>query len=441
MLSYNKSALSYEEERQIAFDLEDKHGIFNKFWSMTRPRFTVSIPTAAVGFDKLGNCIQFMINPEFWAQLTLEQKMFVICHECLHIMLSHKYRRKGVPKTHKKLANVAMDLVVNHMLIDRFGFDRSTCEPTQIKVKDKEGKEHPLQYWFLDRVQGKDGKQLPLLQDKSFEYYYAELSKIAEEMGDSDAFDDHGDLESFDSKEFADRLGRELQDMNPDEVKDLKEWLEKQFEQDGKKEGGQQAGNNEGNILTHVKIEKPVYKKKWESVIKNWVRRALTFVEVEQWARKSRRLTNINTDFMLPSDMETEETDKEKLDVWFFQDTSGSCSHLAERFFKAARSIPPNKFNVKLHCFDTRVYPMSDKDVKEGKLYGFGGTTFTCIEDYIKYRVANGEKFPSAIFCITDGFGDKVNCTNPKQWHWFLSADMKDCIPPECKMFKLEDYE
>jgi predicted metal-dependent peptidase len=145
---------------------------------------------------------------------------------------------------------------------------------------------------------------------------------------------------------------------------------------------------------------------------------------------------------MLPSDMETEENDKVKLDVWFFQDTSGSCSHLAERFFKAARSIPPNKFNVKLHCFDTRVYPMSDKDVKEGKLYGFGGTTFTCIENYINQAVQkNGGQYQHSVWVITDGYGDKVNCTNAKQWHWFLSADYKECIPPDCKVFKLEDYE
>lgn len=33
-------------------------------------------------------------------------------------------------------------------------------------------------------------------------------------------------------------------------------------------------------------------------------------------------------------------------------DTSGSCFNLAERFFKAALTLNPKKFNVRLFCFD-----------------------------------------------------------------------------------------
>jgi predicted metal-dependent peptidase len=418
------SRFDFEEELFLSYNLEDKHALFNKFWSMVRPVFSKEIPTAAVGFDKLGDCIQFKINPDFWSTLNLNQKLFVVCHECLHVLLSHGFRAKEISKEYRKIANVAMDLVVNQTLVDRFGFDRATVEPKELK------------YCWLDTVLPE-----PLPADKSFEFYFNAIRQKVEEQQQSDSFDDHGELESFDSKEFADRLTRELQECNPEEIKDMKQFLENKAEGPAGKApaNGQQAGTSQGNVLKTIVLKKVSAKKKWESIIKNWTKRALTFFETEQWAQKSRRMSNVHTDFMLPSDMETEDNEKSKIEVWFFQDTSGSCAHLAERFFKAAATIPPEKFNVRMFCFDTQVYPTT---LKSGKLYGFGGTTFTCIEEYIQQACAKDNlAYPAAVFCITDGYGDVVKPAKPKNWYWFLSMDYKECIPKECKTFKLDDFE
>jgi hypothetical protein len=85
------------------------------------------------------------------------------------------------------------------------------------------------------------------------------------------------------------------------------------------------------------------------------------------WVMKDRRLYNLNFNIFLPSDIEQtlRETESEKVATWFFMDTSGSCWGLAPRFFHAAKSLDPEKFDVKYFAFDTMVYEV---DVKKQKL-------------------------------------------------------------------------
>jgi hypothetical protein len=137
--------------------------------------------------------------------------------------------------------------------------------------------------------------------------------------------------------------------------------------------------------------------------------------------------------------MEVEHEEEGKIDVWFFADTSGSCYHLKERFFKAARSLDPARFNVRLFCFDTRV---EEVDIQGNRIYGGGGTSFTIIEKKIQEVMRNEEvKYPEAVFVITDGWGNPVNPEIPNRWYWFLTTDWIKCIPKESLIHKLKDYE
>jgi hypothetical protein len=162
--------------------------------------------------------------------------------------------------------------------------------------------------------------------------------------------------------------------------------------------------------------------------------------EEDSWVHPNRRFNLISSEFMLPSTYEIEAPNKERVEVWFFLDTSGSCSHLGERFFKAAASLPENRFDVKLFCFDTGVYPTS---LKEKKLYGFGGTCFHQIEDYIQQETkAKNKKYPKAVFVVTDGYGSDVYPEHPKKWHWFLTPHHSTSnIPKECNKYNLKDFE
>ena len=131
--------------------------------------------------------------------------------------------------------------------------------------------------------------------------------------------------------------------------------------------------------------------------------------------------------------------DEQQIEVYFFLDTSGSCAHLKERFFTAAASIPPNKFKIRLFCFDTKVYDVS---LEEGKLYGFGGTAFDIIEEKIQ-EVMKAEKvpYPRAVFVISDGMGNTVKPQKPVVWYWFLTERYTQYIPKESHIFDLRDFE
>lgn len=428
--------LTNEEFLLITRDLELHHAVFSKIWNLGKPRFTDKIPTSAVTFDKKGNHLDFQFNPDFWNKLKPYERNFIICHECLHIMLSHGIRLKEL---NKDLGNIAADVVINEMLLQGFEFDRSKLEWVG-----------PNGCW-MDSV-FKDSK-LPVEHDRSMEYYYNILKKefaeqIKEALKSGGGFqfvDDHEGMKGMDTTDLEDVLGDILNEMNNGE----KDTLNKAFKEgspDEIQESSKQAGSLPGNLEVIIKIGYVKKKKKWETVIKRW---ANTFLKQndkdhEQWARVNRRFVGIASsmsNMFLPSEMEIEEREEEKrrIKVWFFQDTSGSCAHLAERFFKAAKSLNPKRFEVEMYCFDTNCYKTS---LESGKLYGFGGTSFRILEEEVwKHCKGDLRNYPKAIFVITDGYGDTITPRKPKNWYWFLDPYYTSYIHKDCNMFKLTDFE
>lgn len=407
---------------EISRDLEIHHSVFYQLWQMGRPIFTESIKTACVTFDRDGNHIGFMWNPKFYDKLTKYERKFVICHECLHIIFNHGHRAKGMK--FQDLANVAMDVVINEMLVDRFGFERD-------KISNSED------LCWLDTVFKGRADVEP---DQTFEYYYKILSKDAKIIKiPLMLVDDHIGLGGCDWSEVIDQLN---EDLTPEEKESLKEAIEKHFQEGDKEAQATGRGTETGGVWTFANIpEYVVKKKKWETVIKKWSMKFTSdFRNQEQWARMHRRFTLLPDNLLLPSEMEVEDLSKPgKIEVWFFQDTSGSCAHLKDRFFTAAASLPPWRFDVKMHCFDTQVFETS---LESGKLYGFGGTSFDILEAYIqKYCAEQKKPYPEAVFVITDGMGNKVFPQHPERWYWFLSDDYRYCIPEKCNIFKLSDFE
>lgn len=413
---------SIESEEFLALSraLMRHHAIFDRMWSMGKPVFTTEIATAAVYFDKLGETIDFQINPDFWQTLNDVQKEFVISHECLHVILYHGIRASELNAEEMKIANLAFDIVVNHALIDKFDFSREEVDPEN-------------KYCWVDTVFIEN----PPETGKYFEYYYNLLEKnpsgIAPSMLGDSTLDSHDGLTSFNGSEFEDKL-KEMASV--EELESLSNFVESQT-QDIQNEC-KQAGCNPGNTFIHVKMGKVKAKKKWETVIKRWASKYMKDDDVEQWARRNRRLVFMPDDFMIPSDQEVEAFEKDRIQVWFFQDTSGSCSGFVDRFFKAAKSLPAERFDVKMHCFDTRVY---ETTLASGNLYGFGGTTFSCIEHYIQsYIKRHNLSYPKAIFVITDGYGDNVYPEKPERWYWFIQGSMY-LLPPKSNKFNLRDFE
>ena len=423
--------MKVDEFHEIAHELEKYHGVFSKFWSLGRPIETDQIPTAAVSFGKEGNCVEFLVNPEFWNACSLYHKQFIICHECLHVLLNHGIRSVDIPADQRTIANLAMDISVNHMLVNSFGFDRELIPETK-------------NYCWVDTMFTEE-QQKDVKSDMHFEYYFNKLKTLNGGAGGSSLVDGHDFFNDI-PEELQDQIQNAVDGFSEEEKEVLGNVLEAEEANmqgpEGNLPNGLQAGTMAGNIIKKLNVGKVKQKRKWETVIKRWASKYIRkgFKDREQWARLNRRFTMLDKHFFLPTEMEVDEKEKQKnrIKVWFFLDTSGSCAHLAERFFKAAMSLPEDKFDTELYCFDTSVYKV---DKKTQELHGFGGTSFQCINNYIMGHCKTDRDHPKAVFIITDGYGDNVYPKFPKAWYWFLSVNYTGCIPKECNTFMLSDYE
>lgn len=421
---------------EISNALEPHHAVFYKVWQMGKPIFDERISTAAVQFDTEGKFVVFLFNPEFWKKLNLTNKLFVICHESLHVILNHGLRSKDAGVNHQA-CNVAMDIVINHSLVRNFGFNRDDITDSK-------------EMCWVDTI-FPDKKPLPR-DDETFEFYYNLFEKIYGDggMGDGEGsvpktLDDHGMWSSSGWGKVIEKLNEE---MSKEEKESLKTTIEKHFQKPTTNKQTQidelnsPAGTGTGT-WTFAGEPRAKKQKKWETVIKNWMRKHLKedSYEFEQWIRVNRRLSMLPKDLMLSSDMEIDDLHKveNKIDVWFFLDTSGSCWSLKDRFFAAAESLPENKFNVRLFCFDTSVV---ETNLVDRKIYGGGGTSFVIIENFISSTIAKeGKKYPDAVWVLTDGYGDQVNPIKPENWYWFLTQGGTNyLLPKKSNIFNLNDY-
>lgn len=435
--------ISRQEWFDLARSLECHHAVFYKLWDMGKPIFTNQIETAAVSFDRHGKLVMFMFNPKFWEKLDLYNKQFVICHEALHVILNHGARFRDA--LDKQAGNVAMDVVVNHLLCRSFGFEREKII----------GQENLCWTDTIFKGEKYEGKLPP--DDEMFEYYYNLFDKYTILVGrgkggkngmggmPNGVLDDHTFLE--DDQDFDEVIDKLNEELSAEEKESLKDVIEKHFqaeESDGKPCKAR-AGSGTGSwTFVNAKIKK---KRKWETVIKNWSKKYCKpkDKDVEQWARLSRRLSLLPNNMFLPSDMEVDDEDfeKGKIDVFFFLDTSGSCWGLKDRFFEAALSLPEDRFNVRLFCFDTEV---KETTLESRQVYGGGGTAFDIIETHIQ-SIAGKDKYPEAVFVITDAMGNRVQPQFPKKWYWFITqlnsyrSYARSYIPEDCHLFNLEDYE
>lgn len=410
--------ITHKDWMEISQSLEDHHAIFYELWQMGRPAFTDDVATAAVIFDESGEFVHFVFNPEYWNNLTPYERLFVISHECLHVILNHGIRTSGGKDAPR--SNLALDIVVNHLLVNSFGFDRK-------RIRDED-----VLCW-TDTTFKNDPKVAEIPTDESYEYYY---QKIPETMViELFTVDDHSKLGKQIDK-IIDKLDKRL---SPEEKESIRSIIEKHYAKS--KEEEEKAGGGCGD-WTFCKVEKVKPKKKWETVILKW---SLKYIkegldEHEQWARLARRFELLPNDILLPSEMEDESKDYDRIPVHLYMDTSGSCIKYKQRFFRAALSLPKDRFAVRLFCFDTRV---EETTLESGKIYGGGGTAFDIIERNIQ-RLIQKEKtpYPEGVFLITDGEGNAVAPAFPKRWHWFLTKKASTkFISSESKTYKLDDFE
>lgn len=423
---------SPEEERRIFFlDLKSVgvrlakfHGIFYKMWSYGKPVLTTKIPTAAAVFDDTGRAYKFMFNPEFWNKLTDYDRAFIVAHECLHVLLNHGQRGMLAFRNGRKdQANVAMDLAVNHMLEDYFGFNRKLLGQ---EIRDK------LVYGETFYPPGTE-----FATDDSFEQHYVRISKLIQSGKIKEiivpGLDDHSYLAP--NEQGGESHIREVaKELSSSERQKLAEGL--------KKELGKEAGNEAGLNWLDINASRPRKKRKWEHYVKLWNYNALfnDSDREENFMKTDRRLAYFekSENFFLPGDNPSyiKVKDRKKVRVYLFLDVSGSCVHLKDYFFEAARTLPPERFEVRGFTFNTEV---REVNIYTDKIVGDGGTSFTCIDKYIETNFGN--KYPKCVFVFTDGYGDNVAPRYPERWYWFLTDEnSQSCIPNNSNVFHLSDF-
>ena len=407
--------ISQSEWMEISRELEDHHALFSEFWQLGRPCFTDDLPTAAVCFTNDGEFVEFVFNPDYWNNLTPYERLFVICHECLHVILNHGLRTKNGED--RERINRVLDIVVNHLLVNSFGFDRSRIRDEDVLCwTDTVFKDHP------------DLATIPT--DESYEFYYQMLPPIM--TIEVFTVDDHSRLGNGNKI-----IGKLNDRLSPEEKESIRGIIEKSYTKEEEEEAGVGCGR-----WSFVKVQKVVSKKKWETIIFKWSLKYLRegMDENEQWARLARRFELLPNEIFLPSEMEDEGKDFDRIPIHLYLDTSGSCIKYKTRFFRAALSLPKEKFLVRLFCFDTKV---KETTLESKKVYGGGGTNFGIIEQNIQKTIGyENTGYPEGVFLITDGKGSHVAPQHPNRWYWFMTKSAsKRFIPAESKTYKLDDFE
>ena len=306
---------------KISRSLERYHGVFYKLWEMGKPFFNDSIKTAAVSFDREGEFIRFDFNPDYWDSLDEYSREFVICHECLHVILNHAMRGKDTEL--KEVCNIAFDLVVNHLLVSGFGFARA-----QVNYSD-------VLCWvdtvFSPELIAKE----KIVRNGTFEYYYNLIEKNAIKLGGLSLVDEHKNSGENGKNGEGNEGDEEIRGVMNEDWKNVLDAVGSELCNEEKKILNDLASSHcrgTGALGEWSKIDVEVVKKrKWETVIRKWsLQFRKDFKAQEQWVRLNRRLVFLENDLFLPSEMEEEDEEEDKILVWFFQDTSGSCSGYKE---------------------------------------------------------------------------------------------------------------
>jgi len=463
----------YKDFLKIADSLSDIGVIFNTLWELGTPIFTNTLSTAAVSWQD-GNVI-FYFNPDFWDKLSYNDKLFIFCHETLHVIWNHQKRffnlikQQNIEynKTNKKyydnVANVAMDLSINENLIERFSFDKSDLTEVILAgcwlenmLPSYFGKE--IQNWetyFMEIIKNKS--DLAEQQNVSVQLPLGLTTKSGGQGTGAQNQDTGG--QGFDELPldgvYGDGTIEKIQDILKDKLKDklevgslTLEELEEELnnsEEKTSKNGGIFAGTDFSNSIYEIikTKRKKTNKKKWEKIIKKYTILKEEIEEHEDWIFDNRRFAFIeNKSFFLPSirDVLCEKFDK--AEIYLFWDISGSCIGMRNKFYELINSIPEDKFQVTLFTFDTRVQQLKNKNDVKG-VRGGGGTNFNIIEQAIQKTIKDKKKkYPSYVWILSDGHGTYVTPEKPERWYWFMTEYYsKHYVHSTSKVFKMSDFE
>jgi predicted metal-dependent peptidase len=309
---------------------------------------------------------------EFFEKLTTKQVEFVVAHEILHNVFDHMGRREG---RDAKIFNIAADYCVNGQLVR----DRIGEQPPEIKI-------------FHDPVHyGKGAEQIyDEIYDQMDDEQLAALGEL---------LDEHIDWEK--------EGGEGRPKYSKEELKQIRDEIREATMQAANAAG---AGNVPASVARMIKdLTEP--KMNWRELLRQQIQS--TIRNDYSFSRPSRK--GWHTGAVLPG-MKFNET----IDIAVSLDMSGSITdEMGKDFISELKGIMDEykEYNIKLWCFDTKVYNEQDfdafsgQDIYDYEIMGGGGTDFMCNWEYMKEHDINPKKF----IMFTDGYpwdswGDDSYC-------------------------------
>lgn len=331
-------------------------------------------PTAAVD----GRNIYY--NRDFFRDLDVDEIVFVLCHEVLHVAFDHFGRR-----SHRdpELWNMANDFVINGTLIQ----DKIGKMPTK-RVTDPNEK---TQDGSSQRVGLYDAKYVGW----SSEAVYDDLlkRKVKREL----TLDVHLEMgKDGQSKDGKAQQGKGIPvQVSEEDLKKLREEIKGKVLQAANAAAGKLPASIQRMVdeLVDSKID-------WRDLLQQNIQSCIT--DDFTWTRPNRK--HMYSGIFLPT-LDKDET----VDIQVAIDMSGSISdEMARDFMSEIHGIMHayHDYKIGILCFDTKVYNYREftKDTEDELLnykpVGGGGTDFGCVWDY--WQENNIE--PKKAVWFTDGF-------------------------------------
>ena len=345
------------------------------------------LPTAAVDGRNL------YYNTQFFNAMNNKEIEFVVAHEILHMVFDHLGRRE---ERHPMLYNIAADYIVNNLLVrDRIGHKPSIVDCYQDFKYDGWTSEEVYEELF------KDAK-------KNGEEAVKQLGEMLDEHLDMEGEDGDG---SSDSDESKDSNGNSVSKNKPkyskSEMQKIKDEIKENVLSAAQTAG---AGNVPGEIARMIKeLTEP--KMNWRELLRQQIQSTVksdyTFIRPSRKGQMSGAI--------LPG-MNFQDT----IDIAVALDMSGSIGdEQAREFLSEVKGIMEEyqDYNIKLWCFDTKVYNEQDfsadggEDLLDYEIMGGGGTDFMANWTYMKEQ----DYVPKKFIMFTDGYawdswGDEDYC-------------------------------
>jgi len=339
-------------------------------------------PTAATD----GRHLYF--NTQFFNALSNKEIEFVIAHEILHCVFDHLTRRED---RNPMLYNISADYIVNNLLVrDRIGEKPKLIDCFQDFKYDG---------WTSEEVYDELFKEA----EKNGEEFLKQLGELLDEHLDWEGESENGNEGDNDNK--SKKKGPPK--YSKEEMRKIKEEIKEGMMSAAQAAG---AGNLPGEIkrmITELTEPKMNWREILRQQIQSTIRNDYTF------SRPSRKAWH--TGAILPG-MNFDET----IDICIGIDMSGSIGNAqAQDFLGEVKGIMDEykEYNIKLWCFDTKVYNEQDFTSDGGdslldyEIMGGGGTDFDCNWHYMKENDIQPKKF----IMFTDGYpwsswGDEDYC-------------------------------